>query len=602
MKLRRSKKGFTVVELVIVIAVIAVLAAVLIPTFITLNNKANKAADQSLIKNLETALATKEAEEGKNKTMYEALKDAEEAGYKVENLKSKEGKSLVWNQESDRFEIVANNAGNHKLWKVYKDVPATSSQTFSIYLHNTNFNDAVETKVGFDAGENTSIPTISYANSGAEQEVIIRTNSFTTNVEVETEGSVRHYDKAGKLTVKKVAMASFHEFGNVRTVEITKGNFVVEQGGVVTLVSVKAAAAGDVKINNQGTLDVVAGNTANYEMTGSAGSQIDAAIDDNTLAIVNGVAKTSLEATDFANNNTVVLLKDYEPSTAIELGSCTVIGNLTKFKANITGEDKTIVLKNIHTTQLSIANFFGSLTLDGGFIENYQNNSQNATINIGTGYGSYTFKNMTLAASANKGIKISKAKSVEVDGCEFDTSKLDPSVDVAGAYTARSLAAIDIQEQNNGAGQMTISIKNSKFTGVPQGSLESGVKDSDTAAAIKIKTEVTCAQPGNGFKKVTITGNTFKNNYRDVAVGCNVFSNPTNGKKLEDMNAEGNRVEGNSTWEISNNNTTLTETVVANRGYLTYNKGADSISEKVGRIEGGCGLWETYKSARSWNA
>ena len=40
----KSKKGFTIVELVIVIAVIAILAAVLIPTFSNVINKANESA------------------------------------------------------------------------------------------------------------------------------------------------------------------------------------------------------------------------------------------------------------------------------------------------------------------------------------------------------------------------------------------------------------------------------------------------------------------------------------------------------------------------------------------------------------------------------
>ena len=45
MKKRKNKKGFTIVELVIVIAVIAILAAVLIPTFSSLIKKANESAD-----------------------------------------------------------------------------------------------------------------------------------------------------------------------------------------------------------------------------------------------------------------------------------------------------------------------------------------------------------------------------------------------------------------------------------------------------------------------------------------------------------------------------------------------------------------------------
>ena len=55
-----KKKGFTIVELVIVIAVIAILAAVLIPTFSNLVKKANLANDQSMIRNMNTTLVTSE--------------------------------------------------------------------------------------------------------------------------------------------------------------------------------------------------------------------------------------------------------------------------------------------------------------------------------------------------------------------------------------------------------------------------------------------------------------------------------------------------------------------------------------------------------------
>ena len=48
MKTLKSKKGFTIVELVIVIAVIAILAAVMIPTFSNVIEKANASAVQQV--------------------------------------------------------------------------------------------------------------------------------------------------------------------------------------------------------------------------------------------------------------------------------------------------------------------------------------------------------------------------------------------------------------------------------------------------------------------------------------------------------------------------------------------------------------------------
>ena len=52
--MRNSKKGFTIVELVIVIAVIAILAAVLIPTFSGIIDNANKSAAEQEARNAYT--------------------------------------------------------------------------------------------------------------------------------------------------------------------------------------------------------------------------------------------------------------------------------------------------------------------------------------------------------------------------------------------------------------------------------------------------------------------------------------------------------------------------------------------------------------------
>ena len=57
MKTKSAKRGFTIVELVIVIAVIAILAAVLIPTFTGIVRKARESSDESAIRNMNTILA-----------------------------------------------------------------------------------------------------------------------------------------------------------------------------------------------------------------------------------------------------------------------------------------------------------------------------------------------------------------------------------------------------------------------------------------------------------------------------------------------------------------------------------------------------------------
>ena len=56
MKTMTKKRGFTIVELVIVIAVIAILAAVLIPTFTGIIRKARRSADETAVSSMNTIL------------------------------------------------------------------------------------------------------------------------------------------------------------------------------------------------------------------------------------------------------------------------------------------------------------------------------------------------------------------------------------------------------------------------------------------------------------------------------------------------------------------------------------------------------------------
>ena len=72
---KNNRKGFTIVELVIVIAVIAILAGVLIPTFAGIVEKANKSAALQEATNLYKQLLTEDEYKGDldlNKTEGEA--------------------------------------------------------------------------------------------------------------------------------------------------------------------------------------------------------------------------------------------------------------------------------------------------------------------------------------------------------------------------------------------------------------------------------------------------------------------------------------------------------------------------------------------------
>ena len=125
----KSKKGFTLTELVIVIAVIAILAAVLIPTYTMLVRKANISADTQLCKNMNTALATETDVEN----MQEVVDILGEAGFGIGKFNpTTENYRFVWEKVSNQIllldenmKVVSNakdyDAANWELWLTVKN-------------------------------------------------------------------------------------------------------------------------------------------------------------------------------------------------------------------------------------------------------------------------------------------------------------------------------------------------------------------------------------------------------------------------------------------------------------------------------------------------
>lgn len=83
MSKQNNRRGFTITELVIVIVVIAILAAVLIPTFASLINKANQSADIQAARQMNMALQSASAVE-EPETFEEVIDILAEAGYDAE--------------------------------------------------------------------------------------------------------------------------------------------------------------------------------------------------------------------------------------------------------------------------------------------------------------------------------------------------------------------------------------------------------------------------------------------------------------------------------------------------------------------------------------
>jgi len=108
--MKRTKQGFTIVELIIVIAVIGVLAAILIPALSSIIRKANIAKDVSLCKNMTTALAISYQQDGiyaAPQSIDGVLVNLVENGYNMDQLKSQtKGTAIYWLKTQNKIILV----------------------------------------------------------------------------------------------------------------------------------------------------------------------------------------------------------------------------------------------------------------------------------------------------------------------------------------------------------------------------------------------------------------------------------------------------------------------------------------------------------------
>jgi prepilin-type N-terminal cleavage/methylation domain-containing protein len=109
---RNNEKGFTLIELMIVIAIIGILAAIAIPQFTNYKRRAANSASMSDLKNMATA---QEVYHTDNNTYTSTVANLSDAGYKGA---SKNVTVAITGANSTTFSATASHAGGTKTYTV----------------------------------------------------------------------------------------------------------------------------------------------------------------------------------------------------------------------------------------------------------------------------------------------------------------------------------------------------------------------------------------------------------------------------------------------------------------------------------------------------
>ena len=318
---RTNKKGFTIVELVIVIAVIAILAAVLIPNISRLVRKAQVSSDLSLVRNLNMALETESATMD-YPTAYSAFQAVKENGYDIAKIEAKASNNQILYDEvnkcfaymnGSKLEYYPNSTKSdkatpdHQLWAVYTDKTKAQESKYSVYWNGASGTVMTLSNAGFDAGDTTG-NKITYTGS---QSVIIRTNGGELTVNAPS-GHVEHYGLAKAVTVEKISGTTYVEYGTVAMLKAGAGAKSVVIKSTAVVVELTHAKGANVSIENNGYVGTAKAESGKDEGT------ISGTVGGNTIKVstfdqLQGLALASTIGAD-VNGKTIELQNDIDAS------------------------------------------------------------------------------------------------------------------------------------------------------------------------------------------------------------------------------------------------------------------------------------------------
>lgn len=434
MNKHNTKRGFTITELVIVIVVIAILAAVLIPTFASLIKKANLSADTQTAKSMNDALAAAEAEAPVT-SFSDALAAIRGAGYIVGSMNPTKGENyFVW--ESDSNQILLVNKEMDKILYKAKDLKAEyatiAGGTWYIALNDTSVLEGIE-----GAKVVPSMTEKAIAGKGDNVKALLKdggTVTLSENVSITTAPA---HATAGKLDGIRVTAAEGTTLdlnGQTLSAEFATADYRAFQVAAdFNLANGSVSAAGEAKTGGMWGL-----------IRGYNGAKIN--VSDMQLSYTNTKPDGGADGSAISMAGGELVMED---TTLL----------VSKTMGMEIGENSTAVLKNVTLKSAGDAvwsnaglavSYGGSLTVEGGYYE-----AGGYVLNILPTGGTIEVKGGTFVGgvAVGDGVDAGKTAKYIISGGTFDGK---PHSSYTAAQWAEMVVGVDASNVSVNNGVVTI--------------------------------------------------------------------------------------------------------------------------------------------------
>jgi prepilin-type N-terminal cleavage/methylation domain-containing protein len=149
-KQRRNEKGFTMIELIIVVAIMGILAAILVPSFASMSRKSRLTSDIRTLQTIQKQIDLYYAERGKYPTAAGTMNNNAEVGAQVGSLLVQEGyieskyfvgnnpnsalklqtesALAIWNSSKAHVEISSGGINDTKVKSIIANIKAASGE------------------------------------------------------------------------------------------------------------------------------------------------------------------------------------------------------------------------------------------------------------------------------------------------------------------------------------------------------------------------------------------------------------------------------------------------------------------------------------------